>query len=82
MIEAIAGLFMAALAGVAYIFKTQRDAARQDAEEKRKEADQAKTIAEVKQNQTEELIRSAEKKEKIDEKTDEIVKRPDRGFFE
>lgn len=82
MIEIIGGLVAAILAGIAYIFKTQRDAARQDAEEKRKEADQAKSIDEVKQSQTEELIKSAEEREKLNGKADEITKRPERDFFE
>lgn len=82
MIEIIGGLFAALLAGLAYVFKVQRDAARRDAEEKKKEADQAKSIAEVKQNQTEELIKSAEDREKLNGKADEIVKRPERDFFE
>lgn len=82
MIEIIGGLIAALLGAVAYVFKVQRDAARQDAEEKRKEADQAKEIAEVKQNQTEELIRAAEQRERIDDKADEIVKRPERDFFQ
>lgn len=56
---------MAALAVLACVFKTQRDEARRDAEQKRKEADQARLVAEANQKKTAQLIRLAEEKAKF-----------------
>lgn len=82
MIEIIGGLVAALLAGLAYVFKVQRDGARRDAEENKKVASQAMAVANEKEKRAKVLIEAIKDKQRIDEKTDEIVKRPERDFFE